>query len=113
MLANAGWVLSIAWSKNGAQIVTGGTDGTVRLLDVATRSLAGTLPGSGNRAVNAILLPDDRNVVGTYDDGRALEWSIDPSRWEAAACSIAGRTLTRDEWTLYVPSEPYRPACGS
>ena len=27
------------------------------------------------------------------------------------ACTVAGRTLTRGEWALYLPGTPYAPAC--
>lgn len=39
-------------------------------------------------------------------------WNIDPSTWPAVACQRAGRNLTSDEWTRYLPAdEPYRLTC--
>jgi WD40 repeat protein len=39
-------------------------------------------------------------------------WNIDLSTWPAVACQRAGRNLTHDEWTRYMPAdEPYRRTC--
>ena len=31
--------------------------------------------------------------------------------WEAAACRVAGRNLTRTEWDEFLPGRPYRRFC--
>jgi hypothetical protein len=36
---------------------------------------------------------------------------IDPEMWEANACLLAGRNLSRDEWQHYGFTEPYRLTC--
>jgi hypothetical protein len=38
-------------------------------------------------------------------------WDLDVAHWEAAACAIAGRNLSRTEWSEYLPDEPYRMTC--
>ncbi len=112
VIANAGWVTSIAWTADGTEIVTAGTDGTVRLIDAATQSLAGSFVGTDNRNAIAAIVPGRDTVVAVYEDGRAFQWPIDPVEWERYACTLAGRTLTQDEWSLDIPSQPYAPACG-
>jgi hypothetical protein len=48
----------------------------------------------------------------TWDGvGAALRWRIDVDAWAEAACELAGRPLTEDEWDQYLPGEPHRPAC--
>ena len=32
---------------------------------------------------------------------------VDPESWTKKACSMAGRNLTRAEWTFYIPYKPY------
>ena len=70
----------------------------------------------GNRSAR-IMAPAGRlrlwydNVV--YDTGDAFDWDVSPGRWTDHACAVAGRTLTRQEWTEFLPRRPYRPACGS
>jgi len=60
---------------------------------------------------HAAFSPDGSHVVSVYADGHAIDWDIRPSSWERAACSIAGRTLTKDEWAQYLPGRSYSPAC--
>jgi hypothetical protein len=65
-------------------------------------------PGDGY----AYLLPaptDEIVVLNGDDPGH--RYSLDPARWLAQACQIAGRDLTVAEWERYVPSDPYRPTC--
>lgn len=38
--------------------------------------------------------------------------TLDPDRWDEAACRTAARDLTRDEWDRYFPGEPYRRTCA-
>jgi hypothetical protein len=37
---------------------------------------------------------------------------MEPSRWLAAACTVAGRDLTRTEWSRYLQGRPYQPTCS-
>lgn len=58
--------------------------------------------------------------VGTiHPDGSAVflggdpahHLSMDPDAWARAACQIAGRNLSREEWRRYFADEPYRRTC--
>ncbi|HEY3924825.1 MAG TPA: BTAD domain-containing putative transcriptional regulator [Acidothermaceae bacterium] len=58
----------------------------------------------------AIAATDDRRLfVGTQTSLVAID--MDPSTWESQACSMAGRTLTRAEWSQFLPGRAYAPAC--
>jgi hypothetical protein len=35
-------------------------------------------------------------------DGSVIFWDLNPSSWEAKACALAGRNLTRFEWERFV-----------
>jgi hypothetical protein len=49
---------------------------------------------------------------GGTADGIAV-WDLDPAHWIPAACRIAGRSLTREEWVTYLGLlEPYRQTCA-
>ena len=41
-----------------------------------------------------------------------MVWSLDPTNWRIAACAIAGRELTPNEWALYLPGRPARRICA-
>ena len=39
-------------------------------------------------------------------------WDLDPTHWVSAACGVAGRNLTREEWATHIGDlAPYRPTC--
>ncbi len=46
-----------------------------------------------------------------YDTGDVLEWDPRPDSWEAYACKVAGRNLTKAEWADLFPGEAYRVTC--
>ena len=43
--------------------------------------------------------------------GHGYRWDIRPSSWIRRACAIAGRNLTRSEWSDALPGREYAPAC--
>jgi hypothetical protein len=59
-------------------------------------------------------MPDQRvshNVGGGTPDGIAI-WDLDSSHWVDAACRLAGRNLTQDEWDTYLSAlESYHRTC--
>jgi WD40 repeat protein len=81
-------------------------DGRTRQLVVSQLSLP------SNDATDAFPLAatsDHHLFVGTQTSLVAID--MDPSTWESQACSMAGRTLTRAEWTQFLPGRAYAPAC--
>ena len=109
--ASAGYVLSIDFAWDGSLIVTGATDGTVRLFDAETLEQVGAnIPADDNAWALADVLPGDEMLVlaGT---GHAWRWDLHPRRWARQACVVANRTLTRSEWRTFLPGWDYAPSC--
>src|SRR5215210_2462300 len=99
-------------SADGRTLATGSTDGTIRLFDVRTQQpLGAPLPGRPNRAVAPQFTPDGAYLFALTNEGRAYRWDVRPSSWARHACAVAGRTLTRTEWTDALPGRDYAPAC--
>ena len=43
-----------------------------------------------------------------------LVWDLDPEHWVTAACELAGRSLTQDEWDTYIGDlAEYHETCPS
>jgi hypothetical protein len=89
--------------------------GAAHLYDVAsTRQIGRTLRVElqANVAQNgATLRSDGRQLAGATEHGVQL-WDLDPEAWREAACRLAGRNLSHDEWDRYIPQgEPYRTTC--
>jgi WD40 repeat protein len=43
--------------------------------------------------------------------GVAAVWDLDPDRWKRSACRLAGRNLSRAEWSEYLPGRRYERTC--
>lgn len=52
--------------------------------------------------------PDGELLVAPGFNGATVSWSLDPEDWRRAACSIAGRELTKADWRQYLPGRPAR-----
>ena len=113
----AGHTGDVYWqsvSPDGRTLATGSLDGTVRLYDVGTQSpLGGPLPGVPNHATAPQFTPDGAHLFAITNAGSAVRWDVRPAAWARHACAVAGRTLTRAEWSSALPGRDYAPACGA
>ena len=100
-------------SPDNRTLATSSTDGTVRLWDIGSEQPVGApLPGLGGRRNVAMFTPDGDALIAGYDTGRAFRWDIRAESLIRHACGVAGRRLTRTEWTEFLPGRDYDPACA-
>jgi WD40 repeat protein len=92
-------------------LVTLSADGSLRLWDVATRKLIGAPLLASSTGGSVHFFPDGRHVLATFANGTGVVWDVDPAAWKARACSVAGRNLTRAEWTQFLGRRAYRRVC--
>jgi WD40 repeat protein len=112
-------VYSVGWSPDGTRLVTAGSDGTVRLYDATTGQQIGTslpVPGAdlGNGANGYLYVtfsPDGQTIAITDTTGRVWLYPATAAGWEAYACRLANRQLTRAEWSQFLPGHPYQQIC--
>jgi len=91
---------------------SGNGNGVVQLWDLTTREkIGGNLPGPTNVTARAAFTPDGNHLIAVYGDGTAILWDVDPTAWEAYACTVAGRGLSQAEWSELLPNEPYQQVC--
>ena len=111
---HADHTLDVEWLPDGSTVVSTGADEVVSLYDVE-RDLVRSrpLPASDTRGrgVSYLLPPSADEIVVLNQDGPGHRYPLDPARWLARACDVAGRDLTRAEWARYVPDRPYEPVC--
>ena len=93
-------------------LATGSWDGTIHLYDVASGQSLGTpFRAVPNHIVDPRFSPDGAYLFGITDAGRGYRWDVRPSTWARFACDVAGRSLTRTEWSDLLPGRDYAPAC--
>ncbi|KAG4427648.1 hypothetical protein IFR05_016868 [Cadophora sp. M221] len=71
---HSGSVMSVAFSPDGTQVVSGSSDQTVRLWDAATGALQQTLEGHSNWVWSVAFSPDGTQVVSGSDDQTVRLW---------------------------------------
>jgi WD40 repeat protein len=106
-------VSSVAFRPDGKVLVSGSADGDIRLWDVQTHELIGTL-GVQPEAVNSITFEPGKGILASvgHDDSVVL-WDVDFQDWISRACQIANRDLTPKEWSAYLGTSSYRTTCSS
>jgi hypothetical protein len=116
--ASRGGFTDLALDRDGNRLLTIGADDEVRLYDVGARLQLGvglpfsaTVPFYFGDQRGLALRPDGREAAFVVPGGIAV-WDLDPESWVAAACELASRNLTRDEWATYFGDPAgYRATC--
>jgi WD40 repeat protein len=71
---HSGWVKSVAFSRDGKQVVSGSHDKTVRLWDTATGALQQTLEGHSDGVTSMAFSRDGKQVVSGSHDKTVRLW---------------------------------------
>ncbi|MET0735913.1 MAG: BTAD domain-containing putative transcriptional regulator [Microbacterium sp.] len=97
----------------GRTLLAASNDETVSLYDVASgRRLGDPIPADAPMINPGYLSPDGESFVVNVAQGVEL-WDARPEAQHEAACRIAGRELTDEEWDTYLPWMPERePICA-
>ena len=108
-----GPVTSIAFDPAGQRLATtDGQDGAVKLWSSPTLEQEGTaLTAEQGAATTAAFEPGGKELLAVDDHGNGFTWPTSLAAWERRACTVAGRNLTRAEWTRYVPGYSYARVC--
>ena len=116
--ASRSWFTDLALDAGEDRLLTIGADDEIRLYDLAARLQLGVdLPFDAAAAPadrfnrGLALRPDGRQAAFAVPGGIAI-WDLDPDHWVTAACELASRNLTREEWEAYVgASDEYHATC--
>ncbi|MFE5670093.1 BTAD domain-containing putative transcriptional regulator [Agromyces sp. NPDC056523] len=108
-----GGLMSLQVSDDRRTLAAGASNDTVTLYDLASGIRLGDPIPSGSPLITpGYLRPDGRELLVNMRDGVAV-WNLDPDAQFEAACRLADRNLTREEWATYFGAiAPYRETCG-
>lgn len=101
---------SLVFSADGHWLAAGSLDGTLQLWrwnGVKTNPTPIILPGHSKGIGSLIFTPD--GLLSMSADRTVRQWELRTDTLLELACGNVGRTLTMQEWTLYLGSEPYQP----
>ncbi len=69
------------------------------------------LRGHEDRVTSATYSADGKRVVTASRDGTARIWTVSLELLRKIACASAGRNLTREEWSSFLPRPNYDKTC--
>jgi len=101
----------VAWSPDGSMVAAAFDDGDVIVLDGASHSPIGP-PLHVERANGVAWSPNGERLAVTGLEGDAVVFDMSIARWRELACSLAGRALSHEEWSQYLPGRSFHPDCG-
>jgi WD40 repeat protein len=102
--ASHGYLLQLQFSTDGALLAVSNNSDGIRLFDAAMRTQLGdAIPVSDEAFGWAFSLRGDGRELAVPDGPLgAVLWNLDVSSWLDAACAVAGRNLTPEEWEPYL-----------
>ncbi|MEL6263349.1 MAG: hypothetical protein AAFR12_20040, partial [Cyanobacteria bacterium J06626_6] len=112
---NGSEVYSVAFSSDNQRIVSGSSDGTLRLWDAQSGSPIGEpLEGNGSEVYSVAFSSDNQRIVSGSRDGTLRLWDASPSAWIDIACKrLQYHPLLTEPETISSDQEFYEVAARS
>lgn len=106
-------VLSISTNPDDSLMVSGYTNGGVRLWNTERGRGIGNIIQSPDGNITSLFFKDDYTIWGSNREALViLQWTADVNEWIEQACTIANRSLSPEEQEEYLPPElEYSPVC--
>jgi WD40 repeat protein len=109
----ANGAFTLEFSPDGRTLYVSGFEPVASIWDVATGTQIGPQLSAGDRRTMIDLSADGSRLLEIHANGKGAVWDVDPESWKRRACDVANRTLTRKEWSEFLPGRVYEPACAT
>ena len=107
-----GPVQTLAFSPDGTILAAAGDDGAIRLWDVASHEQIGSPLVANNNPILGITFSPDGTVLAAGNARATRLWGVASTKNILnQVCSIAGGSMTKQEWNSYIKSEPFQQTC--
>jgi WD40 repeat protein/DNA-binding SARP family transcriptional activator len=113
VLVAAAPVASIAFDPSGQRFATaGGPEGGLKLWFTSSLQQDGaTLDTEEGTSGNAQFTPNGQDLLSVNANGKGSLWPVSPAYLAHHACVVAGRNLTREEWSRFISGYRYSQVC--
>ncbi len=103
-------ITDLSFDGSGNRLASASWDSNIQLWDVATG--ASILLDDHERGVSDLAWsPNGRYLASAGWDNRIIRWDLNVELWQETACLAANRNLTEEEWSTYLPNEPFTLLC--
>ena len=110
LYGHRGRITDLAFNPDGTLLASGASDGSVALWDSVNRHRLGPVLPAHALPVEAVRFVSSEAFVSSTESDE-IEWHGSVVHWKEAACRIANRNFTRDEWMKYMEDVPYDIIC--